>query len=189
MPSPPWITLVSGLPRSGTSMMMQALEAGGLPALTDRVRTPDVDNPRGYYELDAVKQTKQDPTWLAGAAGKCVKLVHLLLYDLPQGYDYRVILMKRNIAEVMASQEAMLRRLGQPGGDSDDLPTIFQKQLRQVEAWLARQPNFKVCVIDYNRLLRDPGPPLAQVNAFLGGGLDVEAMARAIDPTLYRHRR
>ena len=97
------ITIVSGLPRSGTSLMMQMLEAGGMPVLTDGIRDADEDNPRGYYELEAVKRTKDDPAWLHGAPGKVVKMIYLLLYDLPTTYNYRIIFMRRPLSEVVAS--------------------------------------------------------------------------------------
>ena len=111
----PFITIVSGLPRSGTSMMMQVIEAGGIPALTDNPRARDEDNPQGYYEFEPVKQTRDDPSWVPGARGKVVKMVYRLLYDLPGDQDYRVIFMRRNIDEVLTSQKKMLQRSGKPG--------------------------------------------------------------------------
>ena len=87
------VTVVSGLPRSGTSMMMRILEAGGMDVLTDQIRTADVDNPRGYYEFEPVKKTKDDPSWIPEAAGKAVKMVYQLLYDLPDGFHYQILMM------------------------------------------------------------------------------------------------
>src|SRR5450432_3057856 len=104
------ITVVSGLPRSGTSLMMQMLAAGGMPLLTDQIRAPDQDNPRGYFEFERVKQIKRDQAWLGSAVGKAVKIIHLLLYDLPPNRNYRVIFMRRNIEEVLISQRKMLQR-------------------------------------------------------------------------------
>ena len=109
--SHPFTTVVSGLPRSGTSLMMQMLAAGGIPLLTDGVRTPDLDNPRGYFEFEPVKQTRQDPSWIPTAVGKAVKMVTVLLRDLPPEFDYRVILICRDLDETVASQKAMLHRL------------------------------------------------------------------------------
>src|SRR5262245_35974300 len=100
-----FLTIVSGLPRSGTSMMMRMLETGGLPVLTDDVRTPDDDNPNGYYEFEAVKQTKQDDSWLQSSEGKAVKMVYRLLYDLPKDRSYKVLFMRRKMEEVLASQK------------------------------------------------------------------------------------
>jgi hypothetical protein len=185
------ITIVSGLPRSGTSMMMQILEAGGIPPLTDNVRKADDDNPRGYYELEAVKKTKEGAAWLEGAPGKAVKMVHLLLYDLPPHLKYRVIYIERDIREVIASQNRMLDRMGKERGGLSDAQTarVFQEQVDALKRWLAAAKNFKVLFVSYNDLIAGGRGTLAAINAFLGGGLDVEAMARIVDPTLYRQRK
>lgn len=185
-----WITVVSGLPRSGTSMMMQMIDAGGIKALTDQVRTADTDNPRGYFELEAVKKTRTDSSWLTGAMGRCVKLVHLLLMDLPAGHEYRVVFMRREMSEVIASQEKMLRRLGRGGGklSGEQLARVYQQQLDKVDAWLAGQPHFTVLRVEYARVIGDRVRAVEEVNAFLGGGLDTQAMAHAVDPGLYRNR-
>ena len=186
----PVITVVSGLPRSGTSLMMQVLDAGGLPPLTDAARTADEDHPRGYYEFEAVKRTKQDPTWLADAGGKAVKMVHLLLPDLPAGYTYRVVLMQRDLAEVLASQRKMLDRHGRRGAAMPDeqLAGLFRGQLARVKSWLAAQPNCTVLEVSYNDLVANPSAGAHAINSFLGGTLDETKMAAAIDPSLYRNR-
>ena len=191
MPPRSWITVVSGLPRSGTSMMMQVLAAGGVEPLTDQLRTADPDNPRGYYEFEPVKKTKEDPSWVAGATGRCVKLVHLLLRDLPDGHEYRVLFMRRNMDEVLASQQKMLDRLGRKGAavKPEQLAAIFTKQLQQIEAWLTSKPNFSVRYVDYNRMIADPAPEVQAIDAFLGGGMNTEAMVKAVDPGFYRNRR
>lgn len=187
----PFITIVSGLPRSGTSMMMQMLEAGGVPPLTDALRHADADNPRGYYEFEPVKRTRQDPAWVADAPGRAIKVVHVLLRDLPADHDYRVILMRRRMAQVLASQQTMLQRQGRRGADLPParLAEVFESQMRQTGQWLDAQPNFAVLPIDYGALIADPGPPTDQINTFLGGTLDVAAMRRAIDPELFRQRQ
>ncbi len=184
------VTIVSGLPRSGTSLMMQMLEAGGLPALTDHARTRDDDNPRGYYELEAVKRTSRDPTWLDRADGRAVKVVHALLRDLPAHRSYRVVFMKRDLAEVVRSQGTMLSRRGTRGADLTEAQLIqaFERQLERVERWLAGQPNFAVIYVSYNALMADPRRSARAVNDFLGGSLDADAMAGAVDPALYRQR-
>ena len=184
------ITIVSGLPRSGTSLMMQMIDAGGVPALTDHVRSQDEDNPRGYYELEAVKKTRSDPTWLARARGRVVKLVHLLLYDLPDAHSYRVVFMRRDLSEVVRSQAVMLERRGTEGADlsADQLIKAFEGQLDKVQKWLGERPNFEVLYVNYNELVADPGPAAAAINGFLGGGLDESAMLAAVDPSLYRQR-
>ncbi len=184
------ITIVSGLPRSGTSLMMQMIDAGGLPALTDRLRTRDQDNPRGYFELEAVKRTKIDDSWLREASGRVVKMVHLLLYDLPPDRSYRVIFMRRELGEVVRSQAVMLQRRGTAGASLTDeqLVKAYEGQLAKIESWLQEQPNFTVNVVSYNDMMADPTPAAAAVNQFLGGGLDVAAMLGNIDPSLYRQR-
>lgn len=185
-----YVTVVSGLPRSGTSMMMQMLAAGGMPVLTDGARGADADNPRGYFELDAVKRTVGDARWLADAAGKAVKVVHLLLPDLPGGYEYRVIFMHRDVSEVLASQEAMLRRQGRRGADlsPEQLAHAFAGQLRCVRAWISERAHFGTLDVDYHQVVDDPITQAARVNQFLGGHLDAARMAAAVDPALYRQR-
>ncbi|HNY87520.1 MAG TPA: hypothetical protein PKN23_13545, partial [Candidatus Hydrogenedentes bacterium] len=114
---PPEIVVVSGLPRSGTSMMMRMLAAGGMPLFTDGVRAADSDNPLGYFEHEAVKRLREDASWVPGAAGKAVKVVSALLPALPEGFQYRVILMRRPLEEVLASQRRMFGRRGAPAAD------------------------------------------------------------------------
>jgi hypothetical protein len=192
----PWITIVSGLPRSGTSMMMQMLKAGGMPVLSDDIRKSDDDNPRGYFELDAVKRTRRDPSWLSGARGKVVKLVHLLLMDLPlrheaQDLSYRVIFLRRQMSEVLASQKTMLARQNRRGAalPDDRLAALYSEQLRQVERWLAeRASSFSVLDVNYADVLTDPAAQAHRINIFLGGSLDETAMASAVDPSLYRNK-
>lgn len=186
-----YVTVVSGLPRSGTSMMMQMLAAGGMSLLADDVRGPDVDNPRGYFELEPVKRTATDPGWLDRAPGKAVKVVHLLLPDLPAGRHYRVVFMRRDMEEVLASQAAMLRRLGRVGADltPSQLAEVFAGQVRRLRAWLAERPHFAVLDVDYRQVIDDPHGQVARVNDFLGGDLNEVAMAAVIEPTLYRQRR
>jgi len=186
-----YVTIVSGLPRSGTSMMMQALEAGGIPPLRDQIRRPDSDNPKGYYEFEPVKKTKEDPSWLKDAPGKVVKMVYRLLYDLPQDHEYRVIFMNRKLEEVLASQKVMLDRLGQQGGGLDDekMGQLFRSQLEEFEKWVAGQACFSVLNVDYRGVIEDAAGQFAMVNDFLGGDLDVEAMKAVVDSSLYRQRR
>lgn len=185
------VTIVSGLPRSGTSMMMQMLDKGGIPALTDQIRVADEDNPKGYYEFEAVKKTKQDASWLKQARGKVVKMVYRLLGDLPPDYTYKVVYMRRKLEEVIASQNVMLDRSGKQGGglSDDKLLAVFRAEIDKSNKWLAEQPNFEVLYINYNEMLSNPAPQVAKINEFLGGGLDTQAMLAVVDPTLYRQRR
>lgn len=186
------IVVVSGLPRSGTSMMMKMLEAGGLPPLTDNLRTADEDNPKGYYEFERVKQLpKGDVAWLPDARGKAVKAIAALLPHLPPDYTYKVIFMRRAMPEVLASQKQMLIRRGEdPNKVSDaDLTRLFEKHLAQVDAFIQSQPNIARLDADYNRLLTDPAPLARAINDFLGGTLDVDKMIEVVDPALYRQRK
>lgn len=185
------ITIVSGLPRSGTSMMMRILEAGGMPVLTDGVRAADVDNPNGYYEFEPAKTTREDPSWLTQAECKAVKMVYKLLFDLPPDRTYQVIFIQRTLTEVIASQNRMLARMGQgtTGVVADRAwVTGFAAEIAATRAWLRARPCFRVLFINYNRLLSAPADPLTSVNTFLGGHLDKTAMRAAIDPRLYRQR-
>jgi hypothetical protein len=189
---PGFITIVSGLPRSGTSMMMKMLEAGGIPPYTDHIRTPDDDNPKGYYEFERVKKLPEgDTAWLPDAKGKAVKVISALLEHLPTKYSYRVLFMQRKMEEILASQTQMLIRSGQPTdkvGD-DQLAEMYEKHLAKVNSWLAAQTNFSVIYLDYNQLLIDPEKYAAQVNEFLGGVLNPRDMAAIVDANLYRQRK
>lgn len=185
------VTIVSGLPRSGTSLMMQMLAAGGLPVLTDDLRGADEDNPQGYYEFERVKKLKEDPSCLDEARGKVVKIISELLLHVPPHYVCRVIFMRRKMEEILASQQHMLIRRGKPTDTVEDatLAALFNKHVQRVEAWLARQPNMTVCYINYNDLLHEPVAHIQQINQLLGGKLDTSRMAQVIDQTLYRQRK
>lgn len=185
------IAIVSGLPRSGTSMMMRMLEAGGVPVLTDRIRTADADNPEGYYEFERVKQIEEDKAWLPDAEGKVVKMIAALLKHLPPEYRYHVIFMRRKIEEVLASQREMLVRRGEPTDAVPDerMAELFGKHVAQVEAWLAEQPNFEILYVDYGEVLAEPLAQAERVSQFLDCALDIEKMAGVVDPALYRQRR
>ncbi len=185
------IIVVSGLPRSGTSMMMKMLEAGGLVPLTDNLRTADEDNPKGYYEFERVKQLpKGDFGWLPDAQGKVVKVIAALLPYLPPDYTYRVIFMLRAMPEVLASQRQMLVRRGEdPNKIGDDvMAKLYKKHLKQVDSWIAGQANVQRRDVNYNKMLKNAQPIITQLNQFLDGKLNVEQMAQVVDPTLHRQR-
>jgi len=187
----PTITVVSGLPRSGTSLMMKMLVMGGMPALTDQVREADDDNPEGYYEYERVKSIKNgDIAWLELAQGKVVKVIAALVVHLPATYQYRVVFMKRAMPEILASQRKMLIRRGEdPDKISDEeMGRLFQKHLQQVENWMDSQPNIQRLDISYNTLLKEPLPEIDRINRFLGGWLDAGKMGEAIRLDLYRQR-
>jgi hypothetical protein len=185
----PFLTVVSGLPRSGTSLMMSMLDAGGLPVLVDNIRQADYDNPRGYYEYEPVKALKNDATWVPQARGQGVKMVYLLVYDLPPDVEYRILFMQRNLDEVLASQRVMLERLGKPvRSDDQTMAELFRRHLAKFANWVKDRPNFRVLNVNYNAMVLDPEPVVAEIIPFLGGGLDAEAMVRTVDPSLYRNR-
>jgi hypothetical protein len=188
MPAP--VTVVSGLPRSGTSLAMQMIHAGGMPAVTDGRRTSDDDNPRGYFEFERVKQLRSDKAWLDDAAGKVVKVIHLLLTELPDDRPYRVVFMRRDLREVVKSQSTMLARSGRAGGGlaPERLMAVYEQQLGTVAAWLAARPNFALLDVPYAELVASPAAWVPRINAFLGGTLDEAAMHAAVDPTLHRNR-
>lgn len=185
------ITIVSGLPRSGTSMMMKMLEAGGIPVLVDNVRTADEDNPKGYYEFERVKQIETDKAWLPEAQGKVVKMISELLKHLPSDYKYKIVFMRRKIEETLASQKQMLIRRGEPTDKvSDDKMTeLFRKHLVRLFAWIETQPNIDILYVNYSDIMANPVDGAKQINEFLGGGMNVEAMTGVVDPSLYRQRR
>src|SRR5262249_34446450 len=149
MPAHSEIIIVSGLPRSGTSVMMQMLESGGVEVVTDRVRAADADNPRGYYEWEQVKRIKQDASWLSQARGKAFKIVSQLLYDLPANEQYRVIFMERDLGEVLASQEKMLSRLGKNSAPREVITQAYVQHLERLRDWLRQQQNIKVLSVSY----------------------------------------
>jgi tetratricopeptide (TPR) repeat protein len=184
------VSVVAGLPRSGTSMMMQMLAAASLPILADGQRSADTDNPRGYYELESATRLRQDRDWLKEAKGKAVKIVAQLLPLLPADLPYRVIFMDRNLKEVLASQRVMLENLGRDTVKLTDeqLEQAFRRQLKQVRVWLAKQPNIKTLFVAHRDALDDPLGAAERVNDFLGGALDPMAMAGVVDSSLYRQR-
>ena len=183
-----FITIVTGLPRSGTSMMMQMLAAGGLPALTDGQRTADEDNPRGYLEYDKVKSLRSDNLWLTEAYGKAVKVIAQLLEYLPDE-KYRLVFMERDLSEVISSQRAMLDRTGKQGARLTDehLAKVFSKQILLVDGIIAAK-NMPVLRVSYRSCVETPEAVATDVNLFLPCGLDERAMAASVDTRLYRQR-
>jgi hypothetical protein len=185
------IVVVSGLPRSGTSMLMKMLAAGGVPIMTDGQRTADEDNPEGYFEVERIKGLPQesDRAWLAEARGKAVKVISYLLRSLPEEHNYRVVFLRRDIDEVLASQAKMMARRG----ERDDVPAekmreVFAKDVARALELLARAPQFEVLEVEYAAVVARPLDEARRIADFVGGGLDPEAMAAAVRPALYRNR-
>jgi Sulfotransferase domain len=187
------LVLVSGLPRSGTSMLMQMLEKGGMPIVSDKIRTPDEDNPRGYHEFERIKEIDKtiDKSWLKNYRGQVIKTISFLLQYLPLDLNYRVVFMRRDIAEVLRSQNKMLERSGakDPVVPDDRMRRNYEFHLKKVFYCLDHVPNFQVLYADYPEVVANPLAEAKRINAFLGGRLDVQAMASAVDTGLYRNRQ
>lgn len=186
------IVVVSGLPRSGTSMMMRMLEAGGVEIMTDAERAADVDNPKGYFELERIKdlENETDKSYLREARGKALKAISFLLKDLPDENDYRVIFMRRDLDEVLASQEKMIARLdqGDTRADREAMKEAYRNDIVRARLHCRARRNFELMEIHYRTAIDDPETVARSVNRFLGGGLDEPAMRTAVEASLYRNR-
>lgn len=170
--------------------MMQMLSAGGMEVLTDGQRTPDPNNPRGYYEVELVKSLGKNPEVVAEAEGKVVKVVSSLLGFLPPQYQYRVIFMRRALEEIIASQDRMLERLGRevPSAPREAVMDAFERHLRQITSWLSEQQNMTVLYVNYSSVVEDVEKEALQICNFLGRDLDTKAMASKVEKSLHRER-
>ena len=185
------IVVVSGLPRSGTSMTMKMLEAGGLSMVADGIRTADEDNPKGYYEDERVKALggMGDKSWLADSKGKAVKVISYLLKDLPESHNYKVLFMRRDVHEVLASQAKMLERRGETSETSDErMIELYDDHLWKVNRLLQRAPHLDVIDVHYRKVLENPRGQARRIRDFLGLPLDAAKMAGVVDGSLYRNR-
>ena len=185
-----FMVVVSGLPRSGTSLMMQMLAAGGLPVVSDGRRVPDPDNPRGYWEDQRVLNLAGDNAWLDDCQGRALKVVATHLPQLPRHLQYKIIFMQRRLEEMVASQNRMLARQGLPPGQlaGPQLAQALGRHQEQMLAWAQTQPHFSLLTLWFHQLVQDPHPRIQRVQSFLGLDLDRAAMAGAVDPALYRQR-
>lgn len=186
------VYIVSGLPRSGTSMMMRMLEAGGIAPFTDGERTADIDNPVGYYEFERVKDLEKDPDkrWVRDARGRALKVISFLLRHLPDDNAYRIVYMRRHLDEVLQSQDKMLDRLGNPapGGSLDAMKEAYRNDIVAARLYARKQPFMDLIEVDYRASVERPADTARIVNAFLGGHLDESGMAAAVNEELYRNR-
>jgi len=185
------IIVVSGLPRSGTSMAMKMLEAGGVDVVQDGKRTADEDNPKGYFEHEKVKDLDKggDKSWVKNARGHAIKVISYLLPHLPDDNRYLVVFMHREYQEVLASQAKMLERRGEKSETDDErMVEIYDKHLADVKRTLGRRPNFEVLYLHYTDVQEDPEGNARRIEDFLGLGLDVDKMAGVVDPELWRNR-
>jgi tetratricopeptide (TPR) repeat protein len=180
------ITIVSGLPRSGTSMLMQMLQAGGLDILTDNVRQPDENNPKGYLEYTPVKNLKKDQSFLAEADGKVVKVITQLLKYLPDQFIYKVIFVKRNMHEILASQQKMIGKAGDTYSVS--LAQAFEREVELVDIWARKEPNVEIKYLNYEDVIFDTDAQIASISGFIGKDLDKNKMKAAVNINLYRNR-
>jgi hypothetical protein len=186
------LTIVSGLPRSGTSMMMKMLEAGGVPIMTDSVRTADVDNPKGYYEYERVKDLEKetDKSYIRDGRGKALKVISWLLKDLPDDNRYRIVFMRRDLGEVIASQNKMLKHRGEVDNSDDRMMVdAYMNHLASVRILARKRSNFEMLEVRYDTAVKDPAAAARLVNSFLGGKLDEGKMHQMVDAELYRNRK
>jgi len=187
------IVIVSGLPRSGTSMLMKMLDAGGMEIMTDNERVADIDNPKGYFEYERVKNLEKetDKSYIREGRGKVLKVISFLIKDLPDDNDYRVIFMRRDLDEVLASQNKMIQRLGTEDSSAaeDAMREAYRNDIVRTRLLCKKRPNFELMEVNYKNTIQDPETTARSVNAFLGGRLDEAAMRSAVDSSLYRNRR
>ncbi len=184
------IIIVSGLPRSGTSMMMAMLEAAGIPTLTDNLRKADQDNPKGYWELQKVKQIQKDQSWLPQAQGKAVKMISALLEFLPPNYHYQVVFMEREMKEILLSQQKMITRRKEQNSISDKkMKDLFENHLKEIKTWLKKQSNFEVLYLSYNQTLKNPDKTIQALKRFLKKDLNLAKMSKVVDPKLHRNQK
>jgi hypothetical protein len=186
------LVIVSGLPRSGTSMMMRMLEAGGLPIMTDGARSADVDNPKGYFEHERIKDLERetDKSYLRAGRGKALKVISFLIPHLPDENDYRVVFMRRDLDEVLSSQDKMIQRLGttDAAADREAMKEAYRNDIVRTRLLCRKRQNMEMIEIQYKATVEDPAKTARRVNEFLGGRLDEAAMRRAVDESLYRNR-
>jgi Sulfotransferase domain len=185
------IVIVSGLPRSGTSMVMKMLDAGGFPILTDQVRRADEDNPEGYFEYEPVKQlaSQRDKSWVRAARGKALKVISHLVKELPPDNFYSVILVRRDLTEVLKSQNIMLKRRQQPNPIEDaQAEELYRKHLLNVQLHLQNSPNTEVLSLRFHEIVHDPLTSARQISRFVPGRLDPNRMAGVVNERLYRNR-
>lgn len=183
------IIVVSGLPRSGTSLMMRILRAGGVDIVTDDIREANIDNPKGYFEYERIKTLPEDNSWVKELSGRAVKVISFLLRYLPADLEYRVIFMRRNLEEVLKSQHTMLVHRGkEPDDDDGEMMTEFAEHLEKTFALLEERPNMKALFVDYSCIIDNPKRCIRELCEFIGRDLDEAACARVVDPELYRNR-
>jgi hypothetical protein len=186
------IVVVSGLPRSGTSMLMNMLDAGGMEIMTDSERVADIDNPKGYFEYERVKDLEKetDKSYVREGRGKVLKVISFLIKDLPDDNDYQVIFMRRDLEEVLASQNKMIQRLGTEDSTAAEeaMKEAYRNDIVRTRLLCKNRPNFELIEVHYKNTVEEPSATAHSVNVFVGGHLDEAAMRAAVDGSLYRNR-
>jgi len=186
------IVVVSGLPRSGTSMLMNMLDAGGMEIMTDSERVADIDNPKGYFEYERVKDLEKetDKSYVREGRGKVLKVISFLIKDLPDDNDYRVIFMRRDLDEVITSQNKMIDRLGSHDttADREAMKEAYRNDIVRTRLLCKNRPNFELIEVHYRQTIDDPTATASALNVFLGGRLDEAAMSGGVDANLYRNK-
>ena len=186
------IVVVSGLPRSGTSMLMKMLDAGGMEIMTDSERVADIDNPKGYFEYERVKDLEKetDKSYIREGRGKVLKVISFLVKDLPEDNDYQVIFMRRDLDEVLASQNKMIERLGTEDSTAAEeaMKEAYRNDIVRTRLLCKNRANFELIEVNYKSTVENPVATVRGVNAFVGGHLDEAAMREAVDGSLYRNR-
>ena len=184
------ITIVSGLPRSGTSLLMQMLARAGVPLQHDGVRSADLSNPRGYFEWERIKQLPKNPALIAECEGKAVKVISSLLLSLPANYAYRILFVERRLEHVQASQAKMIEGLGTRGSGlpAAQLVRVLEMHRNYLYAWLTTREDLPVMKIDYDALITQPEAEALRVSRFLELPDEVAPMmASVVEPQLRHH--
>ncbi len=185
------IIIVSGLPRSGTAMMMNMLKAGGIKILEDKTRKPDENNPKGYFEYEPAKKLPEgNISWLDEAEEKAVKVISFFLQHLPDKFEYKIIFMERNFDEILKSQKQTVMEKGQKTHPKEDKMMLeyYKSHVKQTKEWISLQSNFSVLYLSYNEMVKHPEQHLDSICEFLGNELNKDKMNKVIDEKLYRQR-
>ena len=182
------ITVVSGLPRSGTSLLMQMLFAGGMEIYSDQKRPADENNPRGYYEHETVKNLHKNASFLQEVQGKAVKIISSLLMYLPQSFQYNILFLRRNLDEIILSQNIMLEKLNAKvdNENPEEIKKEFLRHLHAVHLWLQQQENVRFIYVDHSSIINEPGRTAEYITEFLQIDLDIPKMTAVVDLSLYR---
>jgi len=184
------ITVVSGLPRSGTSLMMQMLDAGGMELFSDNIRQPDRSNPRGYCEFERVKSLNRDSSWLYETEKSAVKIVAHWLHFLPPEFEYSIVFMERELEEVIKSQDEMLKFAGRPARkyNLDLIANSYRRLIEVTKSWLSSQKNINTIYINHHEVITNPSHVAERINKFLGNILNDNQMPSVIDHALYHQK-